>query len=295
MDLIQVKGNTYYIDAGEAVPLYIKENKDCILLDSGWDFERDEIERTINEHGLHPVGILGTHLHTDHCGNHSYFQKKYQIPVAMSAGEAALGYNDMMLKAYLYIFTMEEVRNVKSIQAMRFSPDIIVPPEADEFEMLGVRFGIVHTPGHSPDHLSIITPDEVLYLGDAMLSRDVMDVSKVPYYASVEEAIRSMEKLADYSCLALAAHKGVDEDLKALSAYNVSQLKERIKGFHALITGKMTLEDIIQKTCAEKKMLSKQPFKVKLYERDIRSYVEYLADHGMIQEVYEGGRLYYTP
>ena len=71
MDLIQVKGNTYYIDAGEAVPLYIKENKDCILLDSGWDFEREEIERTINEHGLHPVGILGTHLHTDHCGNHS--------------------------------------------------------------------------------------------------------------------------------------------------------------------------------------------------------------------------------
>ena len=35
MNLVHVKGNTYYIDAWEAIPVYVKENRDCILLDSG--------------------------------------------------------------------------------------------------------------------------------------------------------------------------------------------------------------------------------------------------------------------
>ena len=278
MELIHVKGNTYYIDAWEAIPIYKKENGDCILLDTGWNYERQEVEETLLENGLRPVGIIGTHLHTDHSGNHHYFQQKYRIPVAMPAGEAALGYSDMTLKAYFYIFTMEEVRNVESIHAMRFVPDIVIPAGADEIEMEGVRFGIVHTPGHSPDHISIVTPDEVLYLGDAMLSKDVMAVSKVPYYASVEVAMRSMESLANLPYLALAAHKGVETDLKALAAYNLERLKERIEVFRALVTERMTLEDIIKKACMEMKLLSKQQFKVKLYERDIRHHKERRCD-----------------
>ncbi len=293
MELVHVKGNTYYIDAWEAIPVYVKENRDCILLDSGWHYERFDVERTLQENGLKPVGIISTHLHTDHVGSHQYFREKYQIPLALPTGEAGLGYNDLTLKSYLYIFTLEEVRTIDEIQAMRFTPDVMIGPDDTKIEMAGVTFGVVHTPGHSPDHVSLMTPDEILYLGDAMLSRDVMAVSKVPYYASVGLALESMEKLASFSCPALAAHKGCDVDIRGLADYNIRQINERLERFRALVTEPMTLEDIIKKACSEMKLLSKQAFKVKLYERDIRSYVEYLAERRLLEETYQDGRLYY--
>ena len=293
MNLVHVKGNTYYIDAWEAIPVYVKENRDCILLDSGWHYEHMDVEQTLLEKGLKPVGIISSHLHTDHCGGNQYFQDQYHIPVALPTGEAGLGYSDLILKSYLYIFTLDEVRTIDELKALRFTPDLLIGPDVTEFELEGVTFGIVHTPGHSPDHISIMTPDEVLYLGDAMLSKDMMEVSKVPYYASIAAALRSMEKLAGLSCTVLAAHKGCEQDIKELAAYNISQLKERTERFRSLVTEPMTLEDIIKKACNEWKLLSKQAFKVKLYERDMRSYIEYLVDQGALQETYEGGRLYY--
>lgn len=293
MELVHVRGNTYYIDAWEAIPVYVKENRDCILLDSGWHYERFDMEQTLKDNGLRPVGIIGTHLHTDHAGGHAFLREKYQIPVALPAGEAGLGFSDLTLKSYLYIFTLEEVRTIDEIQALRFTPDVLIGPDDTEIEIAGVRFGIVHTPGHSPDHVSIMTPDEVLYLGDAMLSRDIMAVSKVPYYASVALALKSMEKLKAFSCTALAAHKGIACDMKDLAAYNMQQVRERAERFRALVTEPMTLEDIIKKACLEMKLLSRQAFKVKLYERDIRSYIEYLTDSGALEEIYQDGRLYY--
>lgn len=295
MELVHVKGNTYYIDAAEAIPVYIKENRDCILLDSGWDYERDDLERVIIESGLHLVGIIGTHLHTDHCGSHRYFQEKYHVPVAMPLGESTLGFNELTLKSYFYIFTIEEVRDIDALNVLKFMPDITIPPDASEFEMAGVRFGIIHTPGHSPDHISVVTPDDILYLGDALLSEDVVSISKVPYYASIGWALQSMEKLSALPYEALAAHKGCCPDLKGLADYNIQKMQEHIRMFRGFVTEKMTQEDILKKACMELKLLSKQGFKVKLYERDMRSYIEYLTEQGLIAETCENGRLYYLP
>lgn len=295
MELIHVKGNTYYIDAFEAIPVYVKDDGECILLDSGWDYERDEIEQTLLENGLQIAGIIGTHLHTDHCGSHRYFQEKYRIPLAMPLGESTLGFNELTLKSYFYVFTMKEIRDIEALNVLKFMPDITIAPDADVVEIAGVRFGIVHTAGHSPDHISIITPDDILYLGDALLSEDVVNASKVPYYASIEWALQSMKKLSVLPYEALAAHKGCCKDLKRLADYNIEKMQEHIRMFQSFVTEKMTLEDVLEKACRELKLLSKQSFKVKLYERDMRGYIEYLADHGLIRETCENGRLYYLP
>ena len=294
MELIHVKGNTYYIDAWEAIPVYIKENKECILLDSGWDYEQDEVDEVLIRHGLRLVGIIGSHLHTDHSGNLNFFQKKYGIPVALPAGEAALGYNAMTLKAYLYIFTPKDVEAISAVRALQVKPDIWIAPDADHIEMAGVTFGIMRTAGHSPDHVAIRTPD-VLYVGDALMTEETMAAAKAPYYASVAQALETMEALSEVSGPALVAHKGYCKEISHLAEYNIRRVKELAEMYASFVTEKMTLEDILAKACQELKLLSKQPYKVKLYERDIRSFIEYLADCGMIKEHCENGRLYYLP
>ena len=84
MKLTQVKGSTWVLEANELIPLYLLDDRRCVLLDSGLAKEREEIEKTLLEAGLEPAGILCSHAHVDHGGNNRYFQEKYQIPVALT-------------------------------------------------------------------------------------------------------------------------------------------------------------------------------------------------------------------
>ena len=51
MKLTQVKGSTWVLEANELIPLYLLDDRRCVLLDSGLAKERDEIEKTLLEAG----------------------------------------------------------------------------------------------------------------------------------------------------------------------------------------------------------------------------------------------------
>ncbi len=48
-----------------------------------------------------------------------------------------------------------------------------------------VTFGLVRTPGHTVDHICVRTPDNVLYVGDAMMTGRVLHRAKFPYAFSM--------------------------------------------------------------------------------------------------------------
>lgn len=89
MKLTQVKGNTWVLEGFELIPLYRLDNNKCILLDTGLEQEREDIENTLLEAGLTPAGILCSHAHIDHAGNNRYFQEKYRIPWLSPPGRRA--------------------------------------------------------------------------------------------------------------------------------------------------------------------------------------------------------------
>ena len=51
MKLTQVKGSTWVLEANELIPLYLLDDRRCVLLDSGLAKEREEIEKTLLEAG----------------------------------------------------------------------------------------------------------------------------------------------------------------------------------------------------------------------------------------------------
>ena len=85
MKLTQVKGSTWVLEANELIPLYLLDDRRCVLLDSGLAKEREEIEKTLLEAGLEPAGILCSHAHVDHCGNNRYFQEQEVSPQIIPA------------------------------------------------------------------------------------------------------------------------------------------------------------------------------------------------------------------
>lgn len=114
------------LEANELIPLYLLDDRRCVLLDSGLAKERDEIEKTLLEAGLEPAGILCSHAHVDHCANNRYFQEKYHLPVALTAPEAGMCSSILNLKCYRLLVSPDAAE--QEMSEMVHVPDLILPP-----------------------------------------------------------------------------------------------------------------------------------------------------------------------
>lgn len=289
MELLQAKGNTWYLADWQLIPIYKTDERHCILLDSGLISQREDIENTLKANGLTPIGILGTHAHTDHSPNHHYFREKYQIPVALSGGEAAISRNPLLLKAYYYMLSSEQLLSFEEYREMLTEIDRIICPEEESVSFCGAEFTIIPTSGHSPNHIAIGTPDGVLYLGDAVLSGASLTESKLPYFFSIADAFRTMEKLGAlirgqtaYDMF-ITAHRGIHTELTELLSQNIETVQNIADKIAAWIDRPMTISEAIGVICENLSLLSSRVRRSTYYERNIRTYLEYLTDTGKIE------------
>lgn len=294
MEIRQIKGNTWVMEDWQLIPFYKTDEHHCILLDTGWAYQQVAIEKTLLENGIQPVGILGSHIHTDHSGNHQYFQQKYHIPVALSYGEAALCYNHLALKAYFSMFDMKTIQEHNWFRDMVVRADEVIGFADTSIDLCGAHFDILHTPGHSPDHIAIGTPDGVLYLGDACLSKGDIESAKLPYFFSIDATLQTMETLkkAEYDVYVMA-HRDVDTDLKKHLDANQEVLTRKLKEIRSLIVHPMTIDQIQMAIAEAMSLKSSNPINAALYARNIRGFVDYLTTHGMIRHFANAGMEYY--
>ncbi|AHF06496.1 MBL fold metallo-hydrolase [Desulfitobacterium metallireducens] len=296
MKLIQVRGNTFCIDTGmTAIPIYKINDEEIIMLDTGWVKEREGIENLLEENSLRIVGIINSHAHIDHIGNNDCFKKKYNCLIAMSAFEALLCSSTVTLKTYYSSQTLSEVE--KHFGHMVCDTDIMIEDNQNKIYVCGIKFKIFHTPGHSPAHICIITPDNVAYLGDALISYEVMEGAKMPYAFILREDLKSKEKLYDLKCTKyIVAHKGIysDQDITKLITDNLNFYKQRAAKIYSLIEEAMTLEDITKAVLKSFNISIGSISRYAVIERMLRSYVEYLNESGMISLKMEKGFLKYS-
>lgn len=295
MKLSQVKGNTWVAEGMELIPFYKLDEHRCILLDTGLLSEREELEGALLDQGLTPAGILCSHAHVDHCGNSGYFQQKYRIPVALTAPEAAMCQNVLTLKCYFLTLSPDTVERESA--CMIHTPDVILPPEDGPFSFAGAEFTLIHTPGHSAGHVCTVTPDGVCYLADAVLSHALLG-AKLPYNLSQAMAMDSREKLRGlpYDTY-IMAHHGVctGEELPHLLDANQSLIRTRAEEIRALIPRPMTLSQIDAAVCAYYQLFTHKPNRALRFERNIRFFVEYLVDRGLLEVRCRGGVALYGP
>lgn len=143
MKLTQVYGNTWVIEAYELIPFYKLDENHCILLDSGLSEECEELDRTLAEAHLVPVGILCSHAHEDHCGNNRYFQEKYGAQVALTSEEAGSCGSLLSLKGYFSPLPISMVK--QNYSCMIHSPNLIIPSIDCSFSFCGITFDVLHT------------------------------------------------------------------------------------------------------------------------------------------------------
>lgn len=292
MKLTQVKGNTWVAEGSALIPFYRLEDGRCILLDTGLYREREELEQSLLDSGLTPVAVICSHTHVDHSANASWLQEKYHTPVAMTAGEAAIVHSAAVLKAAMGA-TPNQARQRQ--QYMIMTPDIVLPDRDGTLALLGVNFRIIHTPGHSPSHICVVTPDNVCYAGDALLSPE-MYYAKLPYSMDIAADLESKEKLRSLDCdLFIAAHRGILPDIDAAVDANRDLFLQRAEEIFALVDHPMSFSQLAAAVYRTYCLFSHNPYRSQSFERNIRFFTEFLLDRGdLTLEAGEDGIAHYV-
>ncbi|MGK0467751.1 MAG: hydroxyacylglutathione hydrolase [Clostridium sp.] len=296
MEIKQVKGNTFLIDTGMTyIPFYKISSKEIIMLDSGWaEGEKEGIDEFLEKNNFKIVAILCTHAHVDHVGNNAYLKEKYNCIIAMPEYEALICSSAVSLKLYYNNQTLTDVND--HFGDMVCVTDIMILDNQDSITVCGAKFNIIHTPGHSPAHIGITTPDDVAYLADALISYEVMEGSKMPYAYILSEDLKSKVKLYDlkYSKY-IVAHKGMyDDDITKLITDNIDFFKNRALTIATVIEDSMTMEDIFKAVIKYFNINVKSTYKYALIERMLQSYVEYLNETGILVLNVDKGFLKYS-
>ena len=233
-----ITDKTDYIDLGwSLVAVYHLTDTELILIDSG-TVPAPEFLADLELRGLTVRAILCSHPHHDHIANNPALYQRYNCEIYVpeegltSASEA--GYP-------LYPDTPG---------LTELPPLIPIPAGAPYLEIDGARLQLIPTPGHMPGHLAIATPDGVCFLGDAVVSPEILPLFKLPYMTDVDQSLESMETIRQTRYpFYLVSHKGLTPfaGLQELVELNVKKELDIYDILRGQITRPLPLEDLVSR------------------------------------------------
>ena len=295
MEILEIKGNTYCIDTGMTyIPFYKINEKEIIMMDSGWaEGEQAGIDELLEKNQFEVVSVICSHAHIDHIGNNSHLKSRYNCTIAMPEFEALICSSTINLKVYFGNHTLSDVE--LHLGHMVCETDIMISDNQDRINICGIKFKIMHTPGHSPAHICMITPDDVAYLGDCLISDEVMRSSKMPYAYILREDLKSKTMLYGLRCSKyVIAHKGIYANITQLITANIKFYKDRAEKVLRVIDYPMTMEEIMRAAIEKFHVPIRSIYRYAVIERMLKSNVEYLYESRMIKLDVDGGFLKYS-
>lgn len=297
MELKQISGNTWCLSGHQIIPLYRTDSSHCILMDTGPYALREELERDLAWYGLTPIGLLCTHTHFDHFGNTRYLSEKFNCPVALPLGEAEICRTLASVKSHLYVYSAGQVASDPERSQIPCLVDHVIRPEETDTLFRGVRFRVLHTPGHAMDHAAYITPDNVCYIGDALMCGRTLHTSRLPYAFNFQQSLDTIRSLKGLDCQAMAvAHCGVlYEGFDALVEENLQVMERQLAEVRALVDRPMSSDEICGAVCQRMGVVVSTVKKAQNLERFLRPYMEYLVDSGSHRLTLRGNSLCYAP
>ncbi|OZM72435.1 hypothetical protein CFN78_15775 [Amycolatopsis antarctica] len=120
------------------------EGAECVVVDPGQD-AGEGVARAVREHGLDPVAVLATHGHLDHVHSAAALADEHGAPLWIHSADRGL------LTDPLSGLGPELAALIGPVQPVL--PATVEPLDAHiggTLELAGLRFEVVHTPGHTP-------------------------------------------------------------------------------------------------------------------------------------------------
>lgn len=140
------------------------ETGEAVIVDAG-NYTARESEALFNfiaEKGLRPVLAVNTHGHVDHILGVQRVKDRYGIPFALHPEDRFL-VESAPTHGAMYGFQVDAVPAVER--------DL---EDGGEVSFGNTRLEVIHTPGHTPGHISLYQPDDkILFTGDTIFKESI--------------------------------------------------------------------------------------------------------------------------
>jgi Zn-dependent hydrolases, including glyoxylases len=178
-----------------------------LLIDTGLPNQWEHLEKELLSAGCLPGTlklILITHGDWDHTGNVSRLREKYNVRVAMHAGDANQVENGVFLKRkvrpvlyriFMTIRILKRKLQKNRMSIPKFKPDILLY-DGQSLEEYGLRAKVVHIPGHTPGSIGVLTDEGDLFAGDTFVNnKKPSDARIIENSGQLKQSLDALKKM----------------------------------------------------------------------------------------------------
>lgn len=293
MALRMLTEKTGYFEGPVTVGVHYPEPGQAILIDSGSD---DSAARKLAGHfekeGTRVRAIVNTHSHADHCGGNAHLQKRTGCQVYARGIEAALIRDPELEPMYLYGGGPLEALQNKFLQA---SPtETVHRVEPGPLPVAGTTLELIDLAGHSPGMVGVRTPDDVLFLGDGLLSRETAEKHRILYHFNLGRMLEALDRIGSLQAThVVLSHGGLCTELQAVLEDNRRRLEAVNEAILRLTASPQGREALLEQVLAAFGLNPPLPLYY-LNLGTLSSHLAWLCSQGLLEVRMEAGGARYV-
>ncbi len=285
-ELIQLTDNCYYIECPSKIGLIRLNDKEVCLIDSGNDKETGrKVRKILDTHAWQLTAIYNTHAHADHIGGNKYLQGQTNCKIYAPPINAAFTKHTLLESSFLYGgYPPKDLRN-KFLLAAESNADELTA------EVLPQMISLIDLPGHYFDMVGFRTSDDIVFLADCLLSKEILDKYCVAFMYDVEQYIATLQKVKTMQAkLFVPSHANVTENISELAQYNIDKVYEVADKICEICKSPMNFEVLLQKVFEDYQL--KMSFdQYVLVGTSIRSLLSWLKTSEQLSVCFENNML----
>lgn len=287
-ELVQLGKKTYFIDCPSRMGLYMLDEQNICLIDTGNDKDAArKIYNLLNERSWQLKMIINTHSHADHIGGNHFLQQKFDCPIYAPGIESVIAEYCLFEPVFLWGgFPPKELNNkfllAQPSRAQKLTPDIL----PTGLEMLALD-------GHAMEMAAIKTSDNIWFVGDCLTNGAILRKYHIGFLYDVEKYLVSLAKVEQLDGeLFIAAHASPTKDIKQLAKLNRNKVFEIINLLLEICGEPKTFEEIL-KAVFDHYGLRLEITQYALCGSTLRSYLAYLHNHNKLDFRFIDNRMYW--
>jgi len=280
--------HTWLLATGVNVGLW-ESPEGVVLIDSGGDKESGrQIRQALEEHGWILRLIVNTHSNADHVGGNAYLQKHTGCRIASTRLESAFITDPVLEPSFLWgALPFRELRG-KFLEAKPSVVDLILPESGP---IPGTALEAVPLPGHFLQMLGVLSPDGVLFAGDALFGEEILAKHPVFFLYDVAAHLSSLERLESLAVRwVVPGHGRPVSEVGALVAANRAALQRTAEAVSSFCSRPSGFEEILAELCRQFG-IELDASQYVLVGGTLRAYLTWLCDRGVLSPSFEGGRM----
>jgi len=301
-------GNTFVARGPTNLGLYVFRQGDAaraLVIDSGGDEDSGRrIVRECERLGVSLAALLNTHSNADHCGGNASVYKRTGCAIAATGLEAAfLQYPQLEASFLAGAFPQKALRNKFLMAPPSRATHLLEPPcelalgERGEVDIQKLSatgsdsLHIVSLPGHYFGMVGVMTPDKVFFAADALAGAPILEKYHIFFFYDVAAELETLSMLERIEAAwFVPSHAEPVRDIRPLVGLNRAKIFEIAEVIVGLVSGDVSLEDIVADVCAHYDIILNADQHV-LVGSTIRSYLSWLCDQGRLEYGFERNRM----